>query len=145
MDTLFLSLLFTDVLIASIFHTITRTFIKNKPEGRKTVIAKLHITLSYILQIFSITMTSLFVYRIIFGVIPINVLSTVKVLTESCVMIIFCLFLSVALIKIFFMIDFGRMSSISEDRILTVIYSIIGGWVIGGVALELVLRWFSVN
>ena len=136
LDVFYCGCLITDILTVTLLHTIIRTFIRNKPEGKKTVIAKIYISCSYFWQALVILSCPVFLYRILFGTISVEYLIIMK-FAFSCVFNSAIFILAFAnVIKIFFLVDYGRMSNVPDNSVMIILYIFISCFVVGGIFLE---------
>ena len=125
-----------DLLSTTTLHTAIRTFIRSKPEGNKTVIANINISCSYVWQTIPTLICPVFLYRITFGTISTNFLVIHKVLGSCCINSAIFLHAFANVIKIFFLVDFDRMSSFDEGVIMKLGYIFTSGIVGGGIIFE---------
>ena len=144
-DGFYLFCIVTNILISFILHITIRTFISNKPEGRKTVIAKIHISCSYVWQFITTFIPLIMFFRILTGTFSLEYLIMIQVSIHACFNTSICLFMSTSIIKMFFLVDYGRMSNIGENIITTLVYSITGGWIVGGILIETCWKYLNLS
>ena len=136
LDVFYSFCLITDLLTATLLHTIIRTFIKNKPEGSKTVIAKIYTSCSYFCQALMTLLCPVILYRILVGTISLECLILTKIFVSGCFNSTIFLFAVANIIKIFFVMDYGRMSTVTEGSVMILSYILTGFFIVGGFLLE---------
>ena len=78
-DSLFVSYCLTMATIGCMLHALIRDFIRSKPEGKITAVAKIHSKASYALQFYSTAMLMFPCVRVVFGFFPLSlVIAKVK-------------------------------------------------------------------
>ena len=141
-DTLCVLFCLLMILVGYILHKLIRMFIRSKPEGNITAVAKIHINASYALQCFNISILIFPCIRIIFGFLPLTGVIFVEVLRGILWVITNVFFAYAAAVKTGFMINFGRLSDMSEDKILHVMYIVTAVWTGAGFGLDLLWKWY---
>ena len=114
----------------------------SKPEGTVTVVAKIHMRCSYALQSFSTCVLLVDILRTMFGFLPLIVIILSAFMKGFLWCITNCFLGYAAVIKIGFLVNIGQLPNRSEKVILRLMYLVTGLWVVMGLTLLPIWKWY---
>ena len=104
--------------ICYLLHAVIRDFIRSKPEGQITAVAKIHVHASYGLQFYTSTTLVFPCVRLVCGVFPLAGVIVKEYISGVSWVVTNVIFAFAAVLKTGYMLNFGRLSTVSETRIL---------------------------
>ena len=141
-DSLYLFYCFTMTIVCYLLHSVIRDFIRSKPEGKITAVAKIHVHASYGLQFYTTTRLVFPCIRITFGFFPLTGVIIKEYIQGVSWIVTNVFFAYAAAVKTGYMISFGWLSGVSESKILRVMTIIATVWTTSGFTLDLLWKWY---